>query len=41
MSTPGDDAGNLTALRADVAAHEGADGVTYDSATWIVRARRP
>ncbi|MFC5137978.1 class I SAM-dependent methyltransferase [Actinomycetospora rhizophila] len=31
----------LTALRADVAAHEGADGVTYDSATWIVRARRP
>ena len=31
----------LAALRDDVAAHEGPDGVTYDSATWIVQARRP
>lgn len=31
----------LAALRADLAAHEGPDGVTYDSATWIVSARRP
>ncbi|MEJ2884997.1 class I SAM-dependent methyltransferase [Actinomycetospora aeridis] len=31
----------LAALRDDLAAHEGPDGVTYDSATWIVQARRP
>jgi hypothetical protein len=31
----------LAALRADLVAHEGPDGVAYDSATWIVRARRP
>lgn len=31
----------LADLRADLAAHEGPDGVTYDSATWIVTARRP
>lgn len=30
----------LAALRDDLAAHEGPGGVTYDSATWIVRARR-
>ena len=30
----------LAALRADLAAHHGAHGVRYDSATWIVRARR-
>ena len=29
----------LADLRADVAAHEGPDGVTYDSATWIITAR--
>jgi SAM-dependent methyltransferase len=31
----------LAALRDDLRAHEGPDGVVYDSATWIVRARRP
>ena len=31
----------LAALHADLTAHHGPDGVTYDSATWIVRARRP
>jgi SAM-dependent methyltransferase len=30
----------LAALREDLRAHEGPDGVTYDSACWIVRARR-
>jgi SAM-dependent methyltransferase len=31
----------LAALRDDLRAHEGPDGVTYDSACWIVRARKP
>lgn len=31
----------LAALRADLVAHHEAHGVRYDSATWIVRARRP
>jgi SAM-dependent methyltransferase len=30
-----------TALRASLAAHETPDGVTYGSAAWLVRARRP
>ena len=30
----------LAALRADLVAHHDAQGVRYDSATWIVRARR-
>lgn len=34
-------AGALDALRADLAAHAGSDGVTYDSACWLVTARRP
>jgi SAM-dependent methyltransferase len=39
-----DDAGTtraVDALRTSTAAHETADGVMYDSAFWIVRARRP
>jgi hypothetical protein len=39
-----DEAGRATAigdLRASLAAHETARGVVYDSATWIVTARRP
>ena len=39
-----DDAGRAKAigdLRASLAAHETADGVLYDSATWIITARRP
>ena len=31
----------LAALRADLVAHHDAHGVRYESATWIVRARRP
>lgn len=31
----------LAALHADLSAHHGPGGVRYDSATWIVRARRP
>jgi SAM-dependent methyltransferase len=31
----------LEALRTDLAAHRGAGGVQYDSATWVVRARKP
>jgi hypothetical protein len=31
----------LAALRATIAAHTGDDGVTYESATWIITARKP
>lgn len=34
-------AGALDELRADLAAHLGDDGVTYESACWLVTARRP
>jgi SAM-dependent methyltransferase len=34
-------AGALDALRTTIAAHETADGVLYESAAWIVSARRP
>ena len=31
----------LDALRATLAAHETTDGVLYESAAWLIRARRP
>ena len=39
-----DDAGRraaLAALRATITEHSGADGVSYQSATWIIQARKP
>lgn len=38
---PAGEARALDALRADLAAHRGPGGVTYDSACWLVEARRP
>ncbi len=31
----------LAALRATIAEHTSDDGVTYQSATWIIQARKP
>jgi SAM-dependent methyltransferase len=31
----------LAALREDLAAHRGEEGIVYDSATWLIRARKP